>query len=275
MKTTTKLVSVMFVALLSTPALAGKGGSAGLIQQAVTSGSTDAIIAEVEKTEGLMCEDCVQMVTNLLADNRASVREVAGWWFAKRPALRDALAEQFEADLTGSDSIRVRNAADFLGSTRTLTGLASLRTAMAHSGLSTDAKLAIVRATKALAHVNGNSILIQGMQDRDASVRAASALAWRDILAQKNAQPVIGLLGDSDANVRAQAAAVVGGMGEASARAQLEGMLTDSDPFVRRNAAWALGKLGQSASRAPLTVATNDKSPIVRGVAQAALAQLH
>ena len=90
MNTTTKLAAVMVMAL-ATPALAGKGGSAGLMSQAIHSGSTDAIIAEVERTEGLMCEDCVQMVTNLTADSRYAVREVAGWWFAKRPALRDML----------------------------------------------------------------------------------------------------------------------------------------------------------------------------------------
>ena len=275
MNTTTKLAAVAFIALLSAPALAGKGGSAGLITQAVASGSTDAIIAEVEKTEGLMCEECVQTVTNLTADNRYAVREVAGWWFAKRPALRDALAEQFEADLETSSSVRVRNAADFLGATVTLTALPQLRAAITHTGLSSDAKLALVRAAKALAHVNGNSILTTAMADSDPAVRAAAVSAWRDILNQKSALPVVGLLGDKDANVRAQAAAVVGGMGEASAREALEGLLSDSDSFVRRNAAWALGKLGQAASRAALTVASNDSSSIVRGVAQAALAQLH
>ncbi len=275
MKTMTKIAAVSLMALLSAPALAGKGGSAGLIQQAVTSGSTDAIIAEVEKTEGLMCEECIQMVTNLTADNRYAVREVAGWWFAKRPALRDMLATQFEDDLGLSDSIRVRNAADFLGATVTLTALPQLRTAMTHAGLSTDAKLALVRAAKALAHTSGNPILVTAMGDSDASVRAAAASAWRDILGQKGAQPVVALLNDGDANVRAQAASVVGGMSELSGRAQLEGLLADSDPFVRRNAAWALGRLGQEASRSALTAATADKSSLVRATAKAALALLH
>ena len=70
-----------------TPAFAGKGGSAALITQAIHSGSTDAIIAEVERTEALMCEDCVTHGDRLTEDNRYAVREVAAWWFAKRPAL--------------------------------------------------------------------------------------------------------------------------------------------------------------------------------------------
>ena len=274
MKTMTKLAAVTLLAL-SSPAFAGKGGSADLIRQAVTSGSTDAIVAEVEKTEGLMCEDCVQMVTNLTQDNRYAVREVAGWWFAKRPALRDMLVTQFEDDLAGTDSVRVRNAADFLGATVTLTALPQLRAAITHGGLSTEAKLALVRAAKELAHTSGNPILLTAMGDADASVRAAAVTAWRDILNQKSALPVVALLGDADANVRAQAAAVVGGMTELSGRAQLEGLLADADPFVRRNAAWALGRLGQEASRVALTAATTDKSSLVRGVAKASLSQLH
>jgi hypothetical protein len=274
MKTMIKFAAVTFLALTGS-ALAGKGGSAGLIQQAVSSGSVDAIIAEVERTEGLMCEDCVQMVTNLTTDNRYAVREVAGWWFAKRPALRDMLATQFEADLTGSDSVRVRNAADFLGSTVTLTALPQLRTAMTHSGLSVDAKLAIVRAAKALAHTSGNPILVTAMGDANASVRAAALGAWRDVLNQKGAAPAVALLGDTDANVRAQAAALVGGMGELTAVPKLESMVTDSDAFVRRNAAWALGKLGQQSSRTALTIASKDGSGLVSMTAKVALTQLH
>ncbi len=274
MKTMIKFAAVALMALTA-PALAGKGGSAALINQAISSGSTDAIIAEVEKTEGLMCDDCVQMVTNLTQDSRYAVREVAGWWFAKRPALRDMLATGFVEDLAGSDSVRVRNAADFIGATVTLTALPQLRLAITHTGLSTDAKLALVRATKALAHTSGNPVLIAAMSDSDPSVRAAAVSAWRDILNQKGAAPAVALLNDKDANVRAQAASVVGGMTELSGRAQLEALLTDSDAFVRRNAAWALGRLGQQASRAALTVATTDKSSLVRATAQVSLGLLH
>src|SRR5262249_44405941 len=80
-------------------AIAGKGGSAELIQAAVSSRSIDAIIAEVERTEMLACDECTQIVTGLTQDSRYPVREVAAWWFAKRPALRDMLVTQFVDDL--------------------------------------------------------------------------------------------------------------------------------------------------------------------------------
>src|SRR5690349_4793373 len=111
MKTMTKLTAVALTLCAATAANAGKGGSNALIADAVASGSQDAIIAEVERAEGLMCDACIQTVTNLTEDNRYAVREVAAWWFGKRPGLARMMAEQFESDLTNNaDSIHVRNA---------------------------------------------------------------------------------------------------------------------------------------------------------------------
>ncbi len=73
----TKIAAVAFVLLAATPAMAGKGGSAERIRDAVSSTSVDAITAEIERAESLMCPDCVPIVTNLLEDNRYEVREVA------------------------------------------------------------------------------------------------------------------------------------------------------------------------------------------------------
>ncbi len=261
--------------LAASPAFAGKGGSAALIQQAISSHSTDAIIAEVERTEGLICDECIQLVTNLTADSRYEVREVAAWWFAKRPMLKDMLVPQFVGDLGSSDTIKVRNAADFLGATKTYTTLPQLRAAIHRSGLGSDAKIALVRAVAFMSHTSGNEVLTTAMTDGDAKVRAAAVTAWRDILGQANALPVVPLLNDADASVRAEAATVVGGMRETSARAALEALVTgDADVLVRRNAAWALGQLGDAASRNALTLASGDKSGLVRGVARAALASL-
>jgi HEAT repeat protein len=269
-------VGWLVLALVPKPALAGKGGSAAAIESAVRSTSTDAIIAEIERAESLMCEECIQIVTGLTEDPRFEVREVAAWWFARRPALRDMLVSQFAADLPHGDTVKVRNAADFLGRTRTLTALPQLRATIHRGDLGVEARLALVRAVGFMAHTGGNEVLITAMADADASVRAAAVAAWRDMLGQTSAQPAVALLGDRDANVRAQAAGVVGGMGEQSARAALEGLVIgDADPVVRRNAAWALGQLGNAASRAALVQASSDKSGLVRGVAKAALAQLH
>lgn len=262
--------------LVPSVALAGKGGSAAAIQAAVASRSVDAIIAEVERSESLICPDCLDTMTALTEDSRYAVREVAAWWFARRPALKDMLATQFLDDLPKGDTIKVRNAADFLGSTRTLSSLPQLRTAMHRSDLGVEARLALVRAAGVMGHTGGNEVLTTGMADGDAGVRAAAVVAWRDMLGQNNAQPVVALLGDSDANVRAQAAAVVGAMGEQTGRVALEGLVVgDPDPVVRRNAAWGLGQLGNASSAAALSRAAGDASGLVRGVARAALAQLH
>jgi HEAT repeat protein len=271
----TKIAAVAFVLLAATPAFAGRGGSAQKVQSAINSGSVDAIIAEVERVEALACGECVQIITNLTEDNRYEVREVAGWWFAKRPAMAKMLAEGFVADLGNGNSIAVRNAADFLGATVTFTALPQLRDAITRTDIDADARFALVRAVKTLAHKDGNFVLLTAMGDSDAKVRAAAVTAWRDIRGQVSASPVVALLADRDANVRAEAATVVGAMGDATGRQQLEILVaTDADPFVRRNAAWALGKLGYAASRDVLYAATSDKSGLVRMVAKAALTSL-
>lgn len=270
-----KLAAVTFLAVLATPAFAGKGGSADKIRSAIQSGSVDAITAEVERAESLSCSDCVQLVTNLLEDNRYAVREVAAWWFAKRPQLKDMVAATMIDDLQNGSTIKARNAADFLGATITYTALPTLRAAIHRDNVGAEAKLAMVRAVDFMGHLGGNEVLTTAMADSDASVRAAAATAWRDILGQMSATPVVGLLADPDANVRAAAATTVGGMGHVAAASQLETLVVnDADPIVRRNAAWALGKLAQQSSRVALAKASTDKSGLVRMTARASLASL-
>jgi len=258
-----------------TPAVAGKGGSAAAIRDAIASHSQDAVLAEVEREESLICGDCVTLITGLTADNRYAVREVAAWWIARRPGLAKQLATGFKTDLVGGDSISVRNAADFLGSSRTFDALPQLRTAIHRSDLTAEAKIAIVRSVKVLANLGGNEVLTTAMTDADAGVRAEAVRAWREIRGQKDGQPVVGMLGDADATVRAEAATVLGGMRIAAGVAALEQLVvTDPSPLVRKNAAWALGKLGQSSSRAALTTAATDKSRFVQMTARAALASI-
>jgi HEAT repeat protein len=270
----TKLAAVALVLCAALPAYAGKGGSSAKIRAAVDSTSVDAIIAEVERTEALACGECVQLVTNLTEDSRYEVRAVAAWWFAKRPALKKMLAEQFDGDLLTGGTVKVRNAADFLGRTMSYTALPSLRAAIKRD-VGPEAKLAIVRAVHYLGHRGGNEALTVAMADRDATVRAEAARAWRDIFDQVDAGPVVALLGDSDATVRAEAATVVGAMKTLAGRAALEALVVgDASPIVRRNAAWALGKLGQAASRDALAKASSDESGLVRMTAKTALGQL-
>jgi hypothetical protein len=270
-----KLAAVAFVVLASSTAFAGKGGSAANISAAIASHSSDSIIAEVERAESLSCPECIQLVTNLTEDSRYEVREVAGWWFAKRPVLRDQLIVGFEQDLKSGDATAVRNAADFIGASASLKSLPALREAITRD-VGEEGKLALVRAVKALSHQGGNVVLTTAMADRSPAVRAAAIKAWRDILDQKDGSPAIALLSDSDATVRANAATVAGAMNVAGAVATLESLVVnDADATVRSNAAWALGKLGSASSRGALTTASGDKSSLVRSVAKASLAKLH
>ena len=269
-----KLAAVALVVCAALPASAGVGGSAEKIRAAVATGSVDAIVAEVERAESLACGECVQLVTNLTEDSRYPVREVAAWWFAKRPAMKQMLVVQFDAELLTGGTLDVRNAADFLGATMHYASLPNLRAAIRRD-VGPEAKVAIVRAVQLLGHKNGNDALIVAMADRDAGVRAAAARAWREIVAQTDAGPVVGLLADADATVRAEAATVVGALKATAGRAALEALVVaDPSPTVRRNAAWALGKLGQAASRDALVKASGDASSLVRMTAKASLVLL-
>jgi HEAT repeat protein len=270
----TKLAAVAFVLFAATPAFAGKGGSAARIRDAVNSTSVDAITAEIERAESLMCPDCVPIVTNLLEDNRYEVREVAAWWFAKRPALKDMMVPGFLEDLKSGNTIAVRNAADFLGRTMTFTSLPALRDAIKRD-VGAEGKLAMVRAVKYMGHKSGNPVLVSAMADQSADVRAAAVAAYRDIRGQKDATPIIGMLSDASSEVRAQAATVAGGMRATAAVGALESIVVnDADPVARRNAAWALGRIGSPTSRDALLKASTDSSGIVSGVAKAALASI-
>lgn len=273
-----KIRSFVIAALLvasAAPAWAGKGGSAGQIRSAVASGSVDAIVAEIERAEALVCGECVPVMTDLLDHARYEVREAAGWWFAKRPALKKEMVAQMVSDLATQSGNEARNAADFLGAVRAVDQVNALSSAYDRNAGSTEVRFAIVRAAGAMSSRAGSGLLVKGLGDSDPTVRALAASSWRKLRGQTEAAAVLPLLADGDAGVRAAAAATVGGLKDAAGRLALEGLVVnDADATVRRNAAWALGEIGQRASLAALETASNDASPLVRGVAKAARSSL-
>ncbi|MBA2539086.1 MAG: hypothetical protein H0V17_05575, partial [Deltaproteobacteria bacterium] len=193
-----KLAAVAFILGAGGPAMAGKGGGAAKIHDAISSTSVDAIIAEVERAESLVCGECATMIVGLTDHTSYKVREVAAWWIAKRPSLAGQLAAQFKGELVTGTSHQVRNAADFLGASTTFTALPSLRASIKRTDLDTEAKLAIVRAVELLANLGGNEVLSTAMADADATVRWSAAKAWREIRGQREAAPVANLLRDPD-----------------------------------------------------------------------------
>ncbi len=273
-----KIRSFVIAALLvasTAPSWAGKGGSAGQIRSAVASGSVDAIVAEIERAEALVCGECVPVMTDLLDHARYEVREAAGWWFAKRPALKKEMVAQMVSDLAAQSGEQARNAADFLGAVRAVDQVSALSSAYDRNAGSTEVRFAIVRAAAVMSSRAGSALLAKGLGDADPSVRALAASSWRKLRGQTEAAAVLPLLADGDAAVRAAAAATVGGLKDAAGRVALEGLVVnDPDATVRRNAAWALGEIGQRASLAALEVASSDASPLVRGVAKAARSSL-
>lgn len=278
MKTNLTKILVAAVAVLAVAvpsANAGRGGSAARIQNAINTTSTDAIIAELERAERLICDACIAPVMALLDDDRYEIREAAAWWFARRPVMKAALTQSAIEDLAGTDSRMARNAADILGTFRHPLAIPALAAAATRTDLDAEARLHVVRALGTIGHRDASAAIEAAMSDTDASVRLEALAAWSAIRGQAEATAAVALVDDADARVRARAAAVVGELRETSARTALETQLaTDTDPVVRRNAAWALGRLGDSASRPALEAAVDDPSPLVRMTAKAAIHQL-
>lgn len=278
--TRTNILAAVVAGLLTAIAFggtahAGRGGSAARIQNAVATGSVDAIIAELERSERLICDACTPTVLDLLDSERYELREAAAWWIARRPALKVQLAARSTADLAGNDARLARNAADVLGTFRHPAAIPALAAAAARAELAPEARMAAVRALGTIGHRDANPALAAAMGDADATVRLAAVSSWLQVRRQAGAAPVVGLLDDASREVRAKSAAVVGELRDASGRVALEALLAgDSDASARRNAAWALGRIGDAASRAALTAATTDASPLVRQTAKAALALL-
>jgi len=270
----TIIAALAIVVAFGVEAQADKSSHAS-IRAAIATDSPAAITGELEKAEHLWCGACIETVMALLDHPDYGVREVAAWWFTRRPAQEKQLAEGSIAALYGSDSVAARNGADVLGAFQRPSAIPALSDAVVRADLSAQARAAAAKALGLIAHIDANPALALAMQDTDATVRAAAVHSWVAIRKQQGAAPVVGLVGDAEVSVRREAAAVVGEFREAAARVELEARLaSDPDSSVRRNAAWALGRIGDSASRSVLEEARYDESGLVRSVARAALSQL-
>lgn len=266
--------ATLATAVVVVPAFAGRGASPGEVNGAIRNGNVDAIIAKLEKAENMVSTpDTIALVEGLLAHDDYRAREVAAWWFARRPFHKDRLTTAARTDLESTNSTAVRNAADMLGTFRHPRVVSALSATLSRGDIDTDARVATVRALGTIGHIAGNPAIALAMSDSSAEVRLAAVNAWAGVLRQAGAAEVSSLLSDSDVRVRRTAARVVGKFREASGRAALESMLaSDDDEYARRNAAFALGRIGDSASRAVLqTAAENDESALVRAYAKTAL----
>jgi HEAT repeat protein len=277
------LVALGFVAT-ATPAWGGRGSSPEAIRLAIESSSVDAISAELERSERLLCGSCVAMVRPLVDHQDARVRRVAGWWLARR-GLRSELFVDMAYRLAQPDSIKARNAADVLGGLRYPRAVEPLSAALHNPIFAADARVAMAAALGRIGEPSAQPALRKALAAPEAGVRVAALVALRELRGPLDVAPALPLLRDRDQAVRAEALNTVG-----ATRGQLPGtlrstlvaalvdrLLADDSPAVRRKAAWALGEIGAAAEQAgqPLQVASrHDRDPAVRSLAHAALSRL-
>ena len=271
MRTHIRLLAAAAVIAVASPAFAGRGATRAEVAGTIRNGNADAIIAILEKAENMVSTtETIVLVEGLLGHQDYRVREVAAWWFARRPAHMTRLSQQARQTLATADSVAIRNAADMLGTFRHPRAVTLLSQTATRGDISAEARRAAVRALGTIGHPAGASALASAMSDADAGVRLQAVLSWAEIRRQDHAVPVVELLDDGDAAVRRAAAGVIGKYREASARVKLEATLADDpDALVRRNAAYALGRIGDRASREALaTAADSDESSLVRAYAR-------
>lgn len=268
----------IFIALLviggATETRAGRGASYGSIVEAIRTGNADVIASELERAERLACAECVAPVMELLDSDEPRVREVASWWFARRPMLKAAITLQSVARVMGPDGKQAERAADVLGTFRHPGVLPALAAAIARPDFPAATKTAAVRAIGTIADPDGAPAVMVALTSAAAETRIEAVRAYGTLRGHRSGAELVALLSDADVAVRRQAAASVAAYRQAGARAPLETLLAhDPDPLVRRNAAWALLKLADPAARPALErAAADDPVAYVRSIARAGLA---
>src|SRR5262249_55728552 len=126
-------------------AVAGRGSSPQAVQQAIASGSPDAIKAELERAEHLVCMACVDLVRTLIDNQNEGVRQGAAWWLARRGVARDVRVDMLNR-LSQADSIAARNAADVLGEMHTPSSIPALSAALNNPIFTSEARAHMAQA---------------------------------------------------------------------------------------------------------------------------------
>jgi hypothetical protein len=272
------LVTSFGLALLAgRGAWAGTGGSPQAIQQAIAANSADAIQAELERAEFLVCAGCVDLVTPLVDHPDYRVRRVAAWWLARR-AVSQQVRVAMLTRLSQSDSTAALDAADVLGEMHYVSSIPALGAALSNPIFSGAARAEMAQALGTIGRPAGTPFLTAALADGEPQVRAASLVALRAIRGNRDGSVAVSLVADGDATVRAEAVTTLGMFKYAAAASALTVALGgDSSVLVRKKAAWALGEIGASSSVAGGALqqaATSDPSPLVRSLSRAALTKL-
>jgi HEAT repeat protein len=270
-------MSMMVAAAFSGPAFAGRGGSPQAIQSAIAANSVDAIQAELEKAEYLVCAGCTDMVLPLIDHDSYRVRQAAAWWLARRATSHEVYVAMLTR-LSQPDSVQARNAADVLGEFKYAASIPALGAALSNPIFSGEARASMAQALGAIGRSAAAAPLQQALADADPLVKAASLQALRTVDGFHDGTVAVPLLGDADAGVRGEAAVTIGMMHtQAAAAALVQVLAKDPSALARKKAAWSLGEIGAPASIAGPTLtlaATNDANAFVRSLAAAAITKL-
>jgi hypothetical protein len=277
---TMKLAVVTFLGIslaAAGSAVAGRGSSPQAVQLAITSGSSDAIKAELERAERLVCLSCVDMVRPLIDNQDEGIRQVAAWWLARRGVAREIRVEMLNR-LGQPDSTAARNAADVLGEFHYVSSIPALSAALMNPVFSSEARAHIAQALGKISRPAVVAPLTGVLAGNDPVVKVAAMKALQSIAGLRDGSAVSPLLGDGEVTVRAEAAVTLGMFHDGNGAAALVNALqNDASPLVRRHAAWALGEMHASsavAGSALQTASLNDASPLVRSLATAAMTRL-
>jgi hypothetical protein len=277
---TMKLAVVAFLGIslaAAGTALAGRGSSPQAVQRAIASGSPDAIKAELERAEHLVCVSCVDMVMPLLDNNNQGIRQVAAWWIARRGVAR-TVRVQMLTRLGQPDSVAARNAADVLGEFHYVSSIPALSAALSNPTFSSEARAHMAMALGRISRPEVVAPLTGALSVSDGVVQVAAMQALQSIAGLRNGSAVSPLLSDANVDVRAEAATTLGMFHDGtSADALVTALQNDASPIVRKRAAWALGEIHANtavAGPALQNAAKNDASPFVRSLAAAALTRL-
>lgn len=267
-----------FAVALALPgvAQAGRGGSPQAIQQAIAANSVDAIQAELERAEHLVCAACVDLVMPLVDHADYRVRKVAAWWLARRAVAGQVQVAMLNR-LSQSDSTAARNAADVLGELHNPSSVPALGAALSNPIFSGEARAAMAQALGTIGRPACATPLTAALSDQEPKVRAAALVALRGIPGFRDGSGPAALVGDADPTVRAEAAVTVGNFRYAAGAAALVAALGDPSADVRKKAAWALGEIHAPASVAGAALsnaATSDSSAAVRSLAHVAVTKL-
>lgn len=266
-------------------ARAGHNGSPALIRSAIDANSVDAIQAELERSEYLVCAACTDLVLPLVDHADYRVRRVAAWWLARRASGRQVFVSML-GRLGQPDSAKAANAADVLGEFGSPAAIPALSAALSNPVFSAPAHAAMARALGSLRSLrsidrpDGAAALLAALGAPEAAVKTAALIALRDLgtFSGKGAAAVEPLLSDADTDVRAQAALTLGAARAPAAVASLVRVLAgDPSVDVRKRAAWALGEMGAPAAQAGeglSRAAASDPSPVVRSLAEVAIGKL-